>query len=389
MKILILDSGNTYNYGSMMMAENVIYYMNKNSSGKNVFYVHSDSQIHIDRLIDATGIQEIQLVSGNKFFWCRKFKIAFALNKLRINPLSALVKNVDKIIFLGGDDFTEVYGVTQLMFVTKLVDVLNTYTKKVFLLGQTIGPFEDSHRERIVQVLRKVRFLSVRDPQSMTYCKENGVAAKEIADFALLPLAKEQDIPAAPQNVVLLCPSEIMNRYAKCISRDDFIKLNVMLCTYICSELHCSIELLPHVYDDRSNGDIGIARDIYNSLGKEISNYVHFEEAPVLPYQVRELIRDVKFIIAERMHPAISGLECGVPSLVFSYGSKYEGIFCKLYQIPDVVLDVRNFDNVDSIFDECVRCIGYIIRNNEHLRIKISAKTRECQPVILEAISEI
>lgn len=387
MKLLILDSGNTYNYGSMMMVENVIHYYDEFTKCQNEYYVEMTDKVHQTRLIEATGNKNIKGIILNDLVWCKKFKIALLLANIGINPFKSFVKKYDSIVFLGGDDFTEIYGIPQLVFVTKLIKMFNRFTHKVSLQGQTIGPFECKYKKEIIRTLQNVNKLTVRDPQSLEYCKQNNIEAVEIADFALLPLTKELDGKQnTERNLVLFCPSEIMNRYSKGITREEFIDLNVRLCESIVKKYNLTVTLLPHVYDDRTNGDVTITREIYNRTNKQFINFI---ETPLMPYEVRGIINMCRFIVAERMHPSISGLECEVPSLVFSYGSKYEGIFNALYKIPELVIDIRKFSNKDDLFAECLRVIDFISNSSTELKHRIHEVNLMNQPKVLEAISSI
>jgi colanic acid/amylovoran biosynthesis protein len=387
MKILILDSGNTYNYGSMMMVENVIHYYDEFTKTQNDYYVEMTDKIHQQRLIDATDNNNIKGVTFKDLIWCKKIKIALLISKIGINPFKSFVKEFDKVVFLGGDDLTEIYGIPQLRFVTNIIKIFNKFTGKVSLQGQTIGPFNCNCKKKIIKVLQRVNKLTVRDPQSLEYCKANNIDAVEIADFALLPLTKEEDDKSNKErNLVLFCPSEIMYRYSKGITREQFIEINARLCEYIIEQYKVTVVLLPHVYNDRTNGDIAITREIYNKTNKQQINFI---EQPMLPYEIRGLINQCKFIIAERMHPSISGLECEVPSLVFSYGSKYEGIFNALYKIPELVIDIRNFSDKDELLSACKKIIQNIADSREELKQRIHGVNQITQPKVLKAIEGI
>ena len=58
MKILIMNTYNTYNYGSMMMAENLISYFIHNGI-KADFFIENSSDDNIERLRKATAYQNI------------------------------------------------------------------------------------------------------------------------------------------------------------------------------------------------------------------------------------------------------------------------------------------------------------------------------------------
>ena len=58
MKILIKNAYNTYNYGSMMMCENIIKELNKRINGI-VFFIDNATEDNVERLKKATEYSEI------------------------------------------------------------------------------------------------------------------------------------------------------------------------------------------------------------------------------------------------------------------------------------------------------------------------------------------
>mgnify|MGYP000986843691 CR=1 FL=1 len=108
MKILLTHITNTYNYGSMMMAENVITYINKYSKQKNEYYTDCNTDDDIKRLKEATGYEEIK---KDKII-CKESnnKVQTLINIIRSGHNSKKASGYyDYIIILGGDDFSEVY----------------------------------------------------------------------------------------------------------------------------------------------------------------------------------------------------------------------------------------------------------------------------------------
>ena len=62
MKILIKNASNTYNYGSMMMCENIINELNKRVSDI-IFFIDNASFDNIERIKKATKCQNIKSVN--------------------------------------------------------------------------------------------------------------------------------------------------------------------------------------------------------------------------------------------------------------------------------------------------------------------------------------
>ena len=77
MNVLIKNLSNTFNYGSMMMGENLISYFNKFSKKDISYFVETNNDIHIERLKRATGyekiyINDIHIQESNQSFVSQK-----------------------------------------------------------------------------------------------------------------------------------------------------------------------------------------------------------------------------------------------------------------------------------------------------------------------------
>lgn len=391
MNILILDSGNTYNYGSMMMAENLIYYSEKITGGKSNYYIETSDYNNIERLKQATGLENIYMIKMKELFRMERFRSTYFMDLLKIkNTKTDLLNKMDKIFFLGGDDFTQIYGKRQLIQCLLLVDFMKHKNNYVALVGQSIGPFDKLIEILAMNVFKKMDLISLRDPESFNYLKSKKLSNIEsVTDLALLPLAKESKCEKS-EKYVLVCPSEIMYKYAKSKDRKKFVELNKKMCQYILDKLP-SIELilLPHVTEDRTGGDIKMLKDIYDAIDSKYKNRIKKIESNILPYEVRQIIKQSQFVVAERMHPAISALECEVASVVFSYGRKYEGIFEKLYELKETVLDMRKFDDYDVMWIELKEIIDYVLENNIYLIEKIKNKNEYTQQIVMRHLESL
>ena len=385
MNVLILNAGNTYNYGSMMMAENLIHY-SRLENPDNRYYIHAD-EIHIQRLRDATGLEDLKAVSYPDLIWCKKFRLAKYLHRARIPVASSLLKKMDRIYFLGGDDFTEIYGQAQLIFCLDMIDMLKSKTNYLALIGQTIGPFSADLEPRALRVFRRMDLISLREPTSMQYLQQAGLTnIVRVSDLALLPLCREPKEPESRQkNTVLFCPSQIMHQYARIVDAQQFKQLNEKIARHLLADPAIRLVILPHVYDDRTNGDLEVAQDLYDRLA-DVNDRVEYLRGPVLPYQVREIIRRSRCIVAERMHPAISGLACETPSLVFSYGRKYQGIFEELYQLGPTIVDIRQYADYDTLWADVQTALDYVLSHDGELREQIREKNKQARREVLAHI---
>ena len=274
-----------------------------------------------------------------------------------------------------------------------MIDMLKQKNQNYMaLVGQTIGPFSAEIEQKAIDIFQKMDMISLREEKSFDYLKKKGVQRIEMtSDLALLPLCREpqvQKILPDRKKQVLFCPSQIMHHYAKIDDVKQFRDLNEKIARKVLEDPELRLVILPHVFDDRTHGDVEAAEDLYERLADQ-KDRVELIGEPVLPYQVREMIYRSRFIVAERMHPAISGLECETPSLVFSYGRKYEGIFEKMYGLGKTVIDMRNYDDYHIIWKDVQTAMDYIAQNLEDLSSRIAARNQVSQAEVRKHIQQL
>jgi len=194
MKILLKNIPNTYNYGSMMMAENIITYLNKNI--KNIeFYTEAVAESDLIRLRKATKYKKIfrDPYFDNKLI-TQKIKYIRFIEKL-IRDEFALKKACefyDCVIVLGGDDYAETYYriPKDTLLISKLFKELQYFNKKtkLYMVGQTIGPFTGKRIDIAKRGFENVKIFS-RDFETTKYMKETfGYEISTSRDLAFLDL---------------------------------------------------------------------------------------------------------------------------------------------------------------------------------------------------------
>lgn len=377
----------------MMMAENLIYYTEKLCKSNNEYYVETNDDINIERLKEATGIDRIKRVNRKELFIDKygKLRYTYLASIVGKDVKSTLLRSMDRVYFLGGDDFTQIYGKKQLIECLLFINAIKDKNNYVGLIGQSIGPFDKGLEKLAMMIFKRMDLISLRDPESYQYLKQKGLNnIEKMADLALLPLAKETNVVVNDRSYVLVCPSEIMYMYAKTVDRLQFILLNKKLCEYILEQNPgLKIILLPHVTRDRTGGDGKMLDDIYEHIDPKYLDRIIKMNKEILPFKVRELIKHSKFVVAERMHPAISAIVCEVPSVVFSYGRKYRGIFEKIYKLSDTVLDITKYSDYNVMWKDLKSIVDYVNKNYEELSYKIRCTNKLTQPAVLNHIKKL
>ena len=146
---------NTFNLGSMMMAENLIHYLTRNIPNAT-FYTDTSSKSDLNRLRMATGIEEIKSLVEIVPLINNDLKKHNRITKkiMRFRNIKQIAKHYQRnriynLITLGGDDISEYYG-SKRSLAKKLfkINILARNHINIYLAGQTIRPFTSTPPER-------------------------------------------------------------------------------------------------------------------------------------------------------------------------------------------------------------------------------------------------
>jgi len=390
MNIYIYNCSNTYNYGSMMMGENFIAYFNKISGQNNHYYIETQNQINIDRLIEATGFKSIQAVNLDALFIDNSSKYDYlqALNGLK-EVTSDFVNKINLVVVLGGDDFTEDYGWKGPVLNLIKFNILRKKGLKVVMLGQTMGPYRSFRKPLIKNLLKKIDKIYPRDP--ITYEYLNNLRLKNISltdDLALMPLSK-QKMHERVNEYITYCPSELIYKYSKEGGREDWISFNLFMIDTIMHKFSDKkLVLLAHVLEPKHVDDRKIVNELYKICGDKYKDRIVLENNEMYPYEVRSYIQQSLFTISSRMHPVISSIQCEIPAIALSYSSKYWGIIGERYELKDYIIDVR-YLSYDSMRELFVCLVEKIENEYKQIQQKMLEKNKLAEEGITKTLKEI
>jgi len=402
MKFLLLNAQNTYNYGSMMMCENIINELNIRIDN-NEFYIQYGTLENLNRLKDATNYQKIFIGPGGYSKPIFKKEILSKIeNKVRrkVNKLFYFVK-FDNTIVLGGDDFAETYAITNRLLNLKLNEIkelqdLNNKTN-LFMLGQTVGPYTGERKELAKQVFKEIKIFT-RDSVSNIYMKkELNVNAECSRDLAFLDLTLQKKYTnnhinilksynIEPDNYISVVGTGLMKHYCKDINVfcEKFIQIIKKLKK--CYP-HKKIVWLSHVVNGGDNV-------MLNKLNEYSNNYINDNltviSKTILPIEARIILGYGYLTLTCRMHAAVSTFQMGKPAICLSYSSKYNGVIADGLDLKELVIDAKN-DELwnDGILEIVNEKIEYINSNYDEIIIKINAKVKECKKITTNMLDQI
>ena len=393
MKIYIRNISNTLNYGSMMMAENIITYLNNAVFPKPIYYVDAKEEMHITRLKNAT---EYEKIYSDKTYALKEKQYNNILgriyNKLKREYTYTLKKcPYDIVIILGGDDYSEIYykvpeETRHIMNVLKQLETLNKKSK-VFMVGQTIGPYTGERLDRAKQVFSKVDILT-RDDVSHQYIKdEMGIEAFKMRDLAFLDLHLEDTYKAKYQEIlneygileneyITIVGSGLYSCYTK--NEEEYNNVFVNVIKKIQDKYpNKKIVLLSHVAnEDKPYSDTTFINKIKNDLPEDVVVITK----QMLPIKARIILGFGYFTLTYRMHAAVSTYHMLKPAICIAYSPKYVGVIGDGLNMHDLIiyLDKENFTQ-NSVISEVTKKLEYLENNRNDIIKNIEVKVAECK----------
>ena len=380
LKIGILNAHNTLNYGSMIMCENTIYYLSKFLHDAHFVVLSNLVEETESRLRKAIGCNHIEVRSRTTSFHTKKVQkgISILIDQalLRYRNVIKQFNDCHVIIVLGGDDISEYYGSVRLLDILLRLNYLKKAEKKLYLLGQSIGPI---HSWRVViakRVLNRMDKIYHRGYRSYNYVtdvlgvKNNSFLSSDLA-FLDLPRQSEafdiEKFGIQHQRYITFVPSGFWSLYCEDDTRYFEGLLNIT--NYLseeCKKRDMKLVLLPHVL--RTSDDRSLVKQMMTAgIGNE--NIVAVTDV-LLPYEARVILGSSYFVVTQRMHGAISSLQKGVPAISLSYSEKFSEVIGSYLDLPELVVEIRKAHFGDDI-DKTSSAIDWCLQNMATFKARI------------------
>ena len=401
MKILIMNAGNTYNYGAMMMAENFISYFNNKFSDIE-FYIEDCKQADLDRLKEATEIDAIyfdeKLSVASTIFNGKLGKIEFRAKEI-LRAKNA--KYYDLVFILGGDTFSEVYSKHIGVYLPLMrIKKINNVTK-LYMVGQTIGPYTDKRKAYAAKVFSKVNLYS-RDETSRQYLlNELGVEANDMRDLAFLDLTLQDQYKKDYKNVlkkyglkeneyITFVGTGLLNLYTP---DTDVFKARVKEIIGLIKKEYSDKKIvwLSHVTTPEPHASDNTLLKIMNdTFGNYINDNMMVIDGAILPVEARTILGNGYFTLTCRMHAAVSTFQMGKPAICLSYSPKYEGVIAKGLNMSDLVIECKGQEIWENQIVDLVReKMKYVDKNYKKICDKIKSNVNSCQKQVQGNLDEI
>ncbi|MDD2435162.1 MAG: polysaccharide pyruvyl transferase family protein [Bacilli bacterium] len=409
MKIFIKHLSTTLNYGTMMMGENLITYLNKSLNNiEPEYYIDTTKENDIKRLKEATGYNKIfkdEIFNYNLITKNIKY-VRYVEKKMLENSLyKRSGKFYDAVIFLGGDHYSEIYyQVPQDNLIIK--NVLKELKKfnlhnKLFMIGQTIGPYTGVRKEWAKETFSNI-FIYSRDDESVKYIEsELDKKVFKSRDLAFLDLTLQKEYNGNYKNIlkkyqlkeneyITIVGTGLVSLYTK--NEEQFIKSFVKIINKLKKQYpKKKLVWLSHVVNKyETSNDNTTLKMINEKTNNFIDQNMVVISEELLPVEARIILGHGYFTLTCRMHAAVSTFQMGKPAICLSYSPKYKGVISNGLQMGELVIEAKD-DKLweDKIVDKVNSKVKYIEKNYKKLTDEINNNVNDCQEKVLTMIDII
>lgn len=389
------------NYGNLMMASIFIdKFMELNKDKEIEFYTDIENENEITRLKEAL---KNKAVINKKNYIDPKENNFFKKIITRLRLFSKEIsdnKQYDAIVYLGGDAISEYY--TKIGFMEDAIKIyLTSRKKKIYLVGQTIGPFT-SYRKLAAKICFKNCELYTRDEKSYLYAKDQ-VGLKNIyknRDLAFLDLAHEgskelfinlKELYNIPEEYITIVPSGLYSCYTS--DFDAYIEEYIKIICNIIGKFGKNLVVLAHVIHNKISNDKVVIDEIMRRLNErniDVSKIVVITDL-LQPVQARQILGNGKFTITGRMHAAVSSFAMKVPAISLSYSVKYEGVIGRGLDLNELIIETANEElwrnmKVHNLVNQKIE---FVVDNYNELIKKININVDKTKELSMSQIQHV
>lgn len=388
-RILIAHIPNTLNYGSAMMAINLIAGIRERVGQKVEIYCDCD-EYNLDRLKTATGDPSLKSFLVKKADPNRsKFQKAWEWLSGTSNIVMEVSSQFHMMIVLGGDDMSETYMKGAMLCGLQYCRINRKC--RVVLAGQSLGPFSG-----IYSLLARWLFSDVtvftRDDNSYEFCagKLNLPHVFQSRDLAIHPLPLQEKwnhicatLDLEDNAYVVIVPSGLVSLYTD--DRIGYIATWLEIIRLIMQrDKHLKVVVLAHVLSPEGSSDVLVIEEMLKHFLVDEKERLIVCDSPMQPAEARAVLGNAKFVVTGRMHAAISTFYSGKPAISLAYSEKYMGVIGRGLDLAELIIDCRDqrWGKKSHILEEVTNGLNNIENNYEKLIQKIALEIDKCQDMV-------
>ncbi len=292
----------------------------------------------------------------------------------------------------GGDSFTDLYGTKRFRTMVLSKQLALDSGKKLILLPQTLGPFNDPEcRAEAVDILKAADAVWLRDRGSYTFMQnmlgaafnpekhrlglDMAVALPQVAPQSGLSglvegwLNGARDFPVIGLNVSGLLSMEPLTAQKTFRLADRHDRQLEVACRAVLN-LNPTMRLLlvPHVHqaEGAPESDLSASRGLKARLGADYAHRIEIIEGCPNAMELKWILARLDWFAGARMHATIGAFSSGTPTLGLGYSDKAAGVFDQC-GIGEQVADLRQLDAADL-----ARAMVISVNNRAETKVRLA-----------------
>lgn len=308
----------------------------------------------------------------------------------------------------GGDSFSDIYGLSRLIYESLPQILVLMMGKRLVLLPQTLGPFRTRLARRIAQfILSRADVVCSRDhigakearqfvgegsDAKIRFCYDVGFLVEPSLPPRLnvgqLLRQKEAGICVVGINVSGLLYAGGYDRNNMFGLRTNYRELIDEVIRFLILEKKAAVLLVPHVCPTPKSGgllesDVHACKQVYDALKSKHEERIFLTEGDYNANEIKYIIRMCDLFVGSRMHSCIAALSQAVPAVAVSYSEKFVGVM-QTIGLSGLVADPRKMD-----LQEILAIIRTAFDRKELLRRQLQDTIPELKKETLELMKDV
>lgn len=251
---------------------------------------------------------------------------------IRRNFKLVLNQEVDVLFDASGFSYTDQWGVSYAQRMAAKFSRLKAEGKKIILLPQAFGPFNDSQvKSAFETILSSSDLVFARDRVSHDYVRQFDAAADKLSlapDFTNLVSGR---VPTDFETQTHRCC--IVPNVRMLDKTEPQVREKYLIFIENCIKCLLDLELNPFIMVHQTGRDYEIALNLQTKFGDRLPVIAEAD-----PLAIKGILGKCFLVISSRFHGIVSSLSQGVPCLATGWSHKYQMLF-EDYQCPQLLMN--------------------------------------------------
>ncbi|BDA72019.1 hypothetical protein RIVM261_005180 [Rivularia sp. IAM M-261] len=237
---------------------------------------------------------------------------------------------IDAVLDASGFNYSDQWGAEKSAVMANLAKKCRKEGKKVILLPQAFGPFENTQvKKAFIEVVKNTDLIFAREAISYKYLMELGIESSHIKiapDFTNLVKGTVPDYFDTSFKRACIIPNIRMTD-----KTSEEVKNRYIYFLETCAKIFLEKELKPFILVHDTE-DSGLAFRIQKKFGESLE--IISERNPLY---IKGILGNCYAVVSSRFHGLINALSQGIPSIASGWSHKYQ-MLLKDYNCPECLI---------------------------------------------------